>query len=82
MRHDAPALPQAILLGAMFVVVAVCSDLCYVMFAAWLARRWRSSGARAGAGARRAGAWGRYASGTALIALGVASAFTGQRSAR
>jgi len=77
MRPDAPALPQALLLGAIFVVVAACSDLAYVTLATWLAPRL----ARAG-GAARAGRYGRYASGGALIALGVASALAEPRGAK
>jgi len=42
MNPDAPALPQALMLGAIFVVVAASSDLAYVMLATWLARRWRA----------------------------------------
>jgi len=90
MNADAPALPQALMLGAIFVVVAASSDLVYVMLAAWLARRWRArtgSTSTAGVGGAPGAApalpsWGRYASGGALIALGVASAFAGQRNAR
>jgi len=77
MQPDAPALPQAVLLGAIFVVVAATSDLVYVTLASWLAPRF----ARAG-GAARASRYGRYASGGALIALGVASAMAEPRSAR
>ncbi|HKX40980.1 MAG TPA: LysE family translocator, partial [Burkholderiaceae bacterium] len=36
MQADAPALPQALLLGAIFVVVAASSDLVYVTLASWL----------------------------------------------
>jgi len=74
MQPDAPALPQALLLGAIFVVVAAVSDLVYVTLATWLAPRL----ARAG-GAARASRYGRYASGGALIALGVASALAEPR---
>lgn len=77
MQSDAPALPQALLLGAIFVVVAAISDLVYVTLASWLAPRF----ARAG-GAARASRYGRYASGGALIALGVASAMAEPRGAR
>jgi threonine/homoserine/homoserine lactone efflux protein len=77
MQPDAPALPQALLLSAIFVVVAATSDVVYVSLASWLAPRF----ARAG-GAARASRYGRYASGGALIALGVASAMAGPRSAR
>jgi len=77
MQPDAPALPQAVLLGAIFVVVAAASDLVYVTLATWLAPRL----ARAG-GAARAGRYGRYASSGALIALGVASALAEPRGAK
>jgi threonine/homoserine/homoserine lactone efflux protein len=76
MQSDAPALPQAVQLGAIFVVVAAASDLVYVTLASWLAPRF----ARAG-GAARAGRYGRYASGGALIALGIASAMAEPRGA-
>jgi len=78
MHPGMPALPQAVMLGAIFVVVAATSDLGYVLLATALAPRF----ARAGAGAGAAPRWGRYASGGALIALGVASAMAGQRSTR
>lgn len=77
MQPDAPALPQALMLGAIFVAVAATSDLVYVTLASWLAPRF----ARAG-GAARASRYGRYASGGALIALGVASAMAEPRGAR
>jgi threonine/homoserine/homoserine lactone efflux protein len=75
MQPDAPALPQALLLGAIFVVVAATSDLVYVTLASWLAPRFAG-------GAARAGRYGRYASGGALIALGVASALAEPRGAK
>jgi threonine/homoserine/homoserine lactone efflux protein len=77
MQPSEPALPQALLLGAIFVVVAATSDLVYVALATWLAPRL----ARAGSAAR-VGRYGRYASGGALIALGIASAMTEQRGTR
>jgi len=77
MQPDAPALPQALVLGATFVVVAAASDLMYVTLASWLAPRL----ARAG-GAARASRYGRYAGGASLIALGVASAMAEQRGTR
>jgi threonine/homoserine/homoserine lactone efflux protein len=77
MRPDAPALPQALMLGAIFVVVAATSDLVYVSLATWLAPRFARAGATA-----RAGRYGRYASGGALIALGVASAMAEPRGAK
>lgn len=74
MQPGMPALPQAVMLGSIFVVVAAASDLGYVLLASWFAPRF----ARAGAAPRI----GRYASGGALIALGVASAMAGQRGAK
>jgi threonine/homoserine/homoserine lactone efflux protein len=74
MHPGMPALPQAVMLGAIFVVVAATSDLGYVLLATAFAPRF----ARAGAAPR----WGHYLSGGALIALGVASAMTGQRNTR
>lgn len=74
MHGEAPALWQAIVLGAMFVGIAACTDLLYVLLAAWFAPRLqRVAGAPA---------WGRWASGLGLIALGVASALASQRQAR
>jgi len=77
MHTATPALPQAVMLGAIFVVVAAASDLGYVLLAGWLAPRL----ARAGA-ASKWGRWGQYTSGGALIALGIAGAMAGQRSVR
>jgi threonine/homoserine/homoserine lactone efflux protein len=74
MQPGMPALPQAVMLGAIFVVVAAASDLGYVLLATWFAPRL----ARAGAAPR----FGRYASGGALVALGVASATAGQPNTR
>ena len=74
MHGEAPALLQAIGLGAMFVGIAACTDLLYALLAAWFAPRLqRVAGAPA---------WGRWISGLGLIALGVASALAGQRQAR
>ena len=74
MHGEAPALLQAIGLGAMFVGIAACTDLAYALLAAWFAPRLqRVAGASA---------WGRWASGLGLIALGLASALAGQRQAR
>ena len=74
MHGEAPALPQAIGLGAMFVGIAACTDLLCALLAASLAPRLQ----------RVAGAsvWGRWASGLGLIALGVMSALAGERQAR
>lgn len=74
MHGEAPALTQAIGLGAMFVGIAACTDLAYALLAAWFAPR-----LRAVAGAP---AWGRWISGLGLIALGVMSALAGQRQTR
>ncbi|MEO8058214.1 MAG: LysE family translocator [Burkholderiales bacterium] len=71
---EAPALSQAIGLGAMFVGIAACTDLLYALLAAWFAPRLQ--------GVAGAPTWGRWASGLGLIALGVASALAGQRQAR
>ncbi|MDP3821003.1 MAG: LysE family translocator [Burkholderiales bacterium] len=74
MHGEAPALPQAVGLGAIFVGIAACTDLVYALLAAWFAPRLqRVAGAPA---------WGRWASGLGLIALGVMSALAGQRQTR
>jgi threonine/homoserine/homoserine lactone efflux protein len=74
MHGEAPPLAQAIGLGAMFVGIAVCTDLAYALLAAWFAPRLqRAAGAPA---------WGRWASGLGLIALGVMSALASQRQVR
>lgn len=74
MHGEAPALPQAIGLGALFVGIAACTDLLYALLAAWFAPRLQ----------RMAGvpAWGRWISGLGLIALGLLSALASQRQAR
>ena len=74
MHGEAPALTQAIGLGAMFVGIAACTDLIYALLANWLAPRLR----------RVAGApaWGRWLAGLTLIGLGLLSALSGQRDAR
>lgn len=74
MQGDRPALGQAVGLGAGFVLIAACSDLAYALLAASLAPRLR--------GVRGAPAWGRWASGGSLIALGAYSAVGGHRAAR
>jgi threonine/homoserine/homoserine lactone efflux protein len=74
MHGEAPALPQALQLGATFVTIAACSDMAYVWLAAWFAPKLRGVGG--------APAWGRRVAGLALIALGVAGALAGQREAR
>ena len=74
MHGEAPALTQAIGLGAMFVGIAACTDLIYALLANWLAPRLR----------RVAGApaWGRWLAGLTLIGLGLLSALSGQRDVR
>ena len=74
MHGEAPALTQAIGLGAMFVGIAACTDLIYALLANWLAPRLR----------RVAGApaWGRWIAGLTLIGLGLLSALSGQRDVR
>ena len=61
-----PALPQALAYGAAFVLVAICTDCCYVVGAAalapWLVRR------------RLGSAAGRYVGAGALIGLGLLAA--------
>lgn len=74
MHGEAPALLQAIGLGAMFVGIAACTDLAYALLAARFAPRLQ--------GVASAPAWGRWISGLGLIALGVASALAGQRQTR
>jgi threonine/homoserine/homoserine lactone efflux protein len=74
MHGEAPALPQAIGLGAMFVGIAACTDLAYVLLAAWFAPRLQRVAA--------APAWGRWSGGLGLIVLGVMSALASQRQAR
>ncbi len=51
MHGEAPALPQAIMLGAGFVVIAACSDLGYALLASTLAPRLRGAARRAALGA-------------------------------
>jgi threonine/homoserine/homoserine lactone efflux protein len=74
MHGEAPALVQAVGLGAMFVGIAACTDLLYALLAAWFAPRLQRVAA--------APAWGRWIGGLGLIALGVMSALAGQRQAR
>lgn len=61
---------QGVLLGALFVAIAACTDGLYVLAAALFAQRF------AGAMGRAAGA-GRYASATTFIGLGVWTAVAG-----
>jgi len=70
MSPNAPALPQTLSLGALFTVIAGCTDLGYVLLAAFVAPRLQRA-----ASARRAG---QRAAGGAFIGLGVLAAFTGR----
>jgi threonine/homoserine/homoserine lactone efflux protein len=69
----APVLPQTLLLGALYVAIAACSDLAYVLLSSLIADRLKRS-----ARARR-----RVARASALtyIGLGVLAAFSGERAA-
>ncbi len=71
--RDAAILPQTLVLGALYIAVAACSDLAYVLLAALIAGRLKRS-----ARARR-----RIARGSALtyIALGALAALSGERPA-
>jgi threonine/homoserine/homoserine lactone efflux protein len=71
--RDSPILPQTLLLGAVYIAVAACSDLTYVFFASLIAARLKRSSR-----ARR-----RVARGSALtyVALGVLAALSGERPA-
>jgi len=69
----APVLPQTLLLGALYVAIAACSDLAYVLASSLIAGRLKRSGR-----ARR-----RVARASALtyVGLGVVAALSGQRAA-
>ena len=69
----APVLPQTLLLGALYVAIAACSDLAYVLLSSLIAGRLKRS-----ASTRR-----RVARASALtyIGLGVLAALSGERSA-
>ena len=71
--RDAAILPQTLLLGGLYIAIAACSDLAYVLASALIADRLKRS-----ARARR-----RVARGSALtyIALGVMAAVSGERPA-
>jgi threonine/homoserine/homoserine lactone efflux protein len=71
--RSAPILPQTLLLGAFYIVIAGCSDLAYVLAASLIAGRLKRS-----ARARR-----RVARGSALtyLALGAMAALSGERPA-
>ncbi|WP_020200810.1 MULTISPECIES: LysE family translocator [Cupriavidus] len=74
MDAAAPALPQSMVLGATFVLVASFTDCCYVLAAAALLPLLGR--------ARGASAAGRYVTGGALIGLGVLAAVSGGHRAR
>ena len=71
--RDAAILPQTLVLGALYIAVAACSDLAYVLLATLVADRLKRS-----ARGRR-----RVARGSALVyvALGVLAALSGERPA-
>jgi threonine/homoserine/homoserine lactone efflux protein len=73
LNRDVAILPQTLMLGALYIAIAACSDMAYVLLASLLAGRLKRS-----ARARR-----RVARGSALtyIALGVLAALSGQRAA-
>jgi threonine/homoserine/homoserine lactone efflux protein len=71
MSAAAPALPQAFLLGALFVAIASVTDTIYALGASAVSRPLsRARGIRPG---------GRYLTGGALIGLGVYTALSGSR---
>jgi threonine/homoserine/homoserine lactone efflux protein len=71
--RGAPILPQTLLLGALYIAIAGCSDLAYVLASSLIADRLKRS-----ARARR-----RVARGSALtyVALGLLAALSGERPA-
>lgn len=72
MHPGAPAMPQSVLLGAIFVVIAVVTDSIYVLAASMVGPALMRM--------RGAGAAGRYVTASAFIGLGVFTATTGERS--
>lgn len=70
MSADAPHLTQSLALGSLFVAVAGCSDLVYVLAASLVAPRLNRLGAHA--------RWGQRAAGASFIGLGVLTAFSGK----
>ncbi len=81
-----PALPQALALGALFVLIAVGIDALYVFAAArlapWLAGRGRARGAAHGRREGNRPSPARLATAAVYIALGLGSLFAGVRQAR
>jgi threonine/homoserine/homoserine lactone efflux protein len=67
---DRPAAPQILTLGALFLLLSMITDSCYVFLAGSLRKLLRSS---------RPASWGQYVAGTIYIGLGVAAAFAGQK---
>jgi threonine/homoserine/homoserine lactone efflux protein len=70
MDPAASALGQALALGALFVVLASCTDCCYALLSSMIAPRL--------AQARRLARLGRWASASAFFGLGAYAAFSGQ----
>lgn len=73
MRADAPALPQSLALGALFIAIAACTDSAYAVAAGTVGP------VLARGGGRRAQVAGRWAAGGAFIGLGVFTAVMGGR---
>ncbi len=73
-----PALPQALALGALFVLIAACSDALYVAAAARMAPWLVGRGAARGNARPRA----RLATAAVYITLGLGSLYAGWRQAR
>jgi threonine/homoserine/homoserine lactone efflux protein len=74
MSPAAAPIPQGLLLGSMFVVLAAVTDAAYALAAGAVAPRLARFG--------QAGAWGRRASGFTFIGLGLFTAASGSRAAR
>lgn len=74
MQPGAPAMPQSVLLGAIFVVIAVATDSIYVLAASIVGPLLTR--------VRGAGAIGRYVTAGAFIGLGVFTAAAGGRGAK
>jgi threonine/homoserine/homoserine lactone efflux protein len=73
MSPHANHLQQSLLLGSVFVAVAACTDLGYVLLASWLAPRLARSAGQA--------RWGRRVAGGSFIGLGLLTAL-GSRPSR
>lgn len=70
----APVLAQSVALGAVFVLIAACTDSAYVLVAAWAAPRL--------GGFQRGALVGRYASAAVYTGLGLFTVFSGGRAAK